>query len=167
MANMSSICRFVSSTLALGRSILLMTGMIVRRCFVAICTLATVCASTPLRRVDDQQRAFAGGQAARHFVGKIHVTGRVDQVQFVWLAVLGLVGHRHGMRLDRDAALAFQVHRIQHLLAHLAFLHRARRLQQAIRQRRLAVVDVRDDAEIPNVTNVHEGRTLPAFAGFV
>ena len=41
-----------------------------------------------LRRVNDEQRAFARAQAARHFVGKIHVAGRVDQVQLVGLAVL-------------------------------------------------------------------------------
>ena len=41
-----------------------------------------------LRGVHDQQRPFAGAQAARHFVGKIHVAGRVNQVQLVGLAVL-------------------------------------------------------------------------------
>ena len=43
-----------------------------------------------LRRVHDQQRPFARAQAARDFVGKIHVTGRVNQVQLVSLAVFGL-----------------------------------------------------------------------------
>ena len=71
------------------------------------------------------------------------------------------------MRLDGDAALAFEVHRIQHLLAHLPFLQRARRLQQPIRQRRLAVVNVRDDAKIPDMAHVHEARTLAVFARFV
>ena len=36
-----------------------------------------------LRGVHHQQRAFAGLQAARDFVGKIHVAGRVDQVELV------------------------------------------------------------------------------------
>src|SRR5581483_10329325 len=34
-----------------------------------------------LARIDDQQRAFAGGQAARNFVSEIDVAGSVNQVQ--------------------------------------------------------------------------------------
>ena len=40
-----------------------------------------------LRRVDDQQRAFAGGERARHLVGEVDVARRVDQVEAVGLAV--------------------------------------------------------------------------------
>ena len=39
--------------------------------------------------VDDQQRALAGGQRARDFVGEVDVAGRVDQVELVLLAVGG------------------------------------------------------------------------------
>ena len=42
----------------------------------------------PLARVDDQQRALAGGQRARHLVGEIDVAGRVHQVENVRLSVL-------------------------------------------------------------------------------
>ena len=73
-----------------------------------------------LRGIDDQQRPFARAQAARNFVGEIHVAGRVDQVQLVGLAVLRLVKHRHRMRLDGDAALPLQVHRIEQLILHVA-----------------------------------------------
>ena len=43
----------------------------------------------PLGGVDDQQRALAGGEAARDLVGEVDVAGRVDQVQVVGLAVGG------------------------------------------------------------------------------
>jgi hypothetical protein len=36
------------------------------------------------------------------------------------LAVLGAVFEAHGLRLDRDAALALELHIVEHLLAHLA-----------------------------------------------
>ena len=39
----------------------------------------------PLARVDHQQRAFAGGQAARDLVGEIDVAGSIDQVEHVGL----------------------------------------------------------------------------------
>ena len=40
-----------------------------------------------LRGVDDQDRALAGGEAARHLVGEVDVPGGVDQVEHVLLAV--------------------------------------------------------------------------------
>src|SRR6185436_20522665 len=55
--------------------------------------------------------------------------------------------------LDRDPALAFEVHRVEDLVAELALLHRATALDQAVCQRRLAVVDVGDDAEVADVVH--------------
>jgi hypothetical protein len=44
------------------------------------------------------------------------VAGRVHQVEHIGLAVLGLVVEPHGLRLDGDAALALDIHGIEHLL---------------------------------------------------
>ena len=52
------------------------------------------------------------------------------------------------MRLDGDPALALQVHGVEELLLHLARLEGAGELEQAVGQRGLAVVDVRDDGEV-------------------
>ena len=41
-----------------------------------------------LRRVDQQQRAFARGERPRDLVGEVDVPGRVDQVEDVRLAVV-------------------------------------------------------------------------------
>ena len=41
-----------------------------------------------LAGINHQQRALAGGQAARDFVGEIDVAGRVDQIQDVGAAVV-------------------------------------------------------------------------------
>ena len=59
------------------------------------------------------------------------------------------------MRLDRDPALALEIHRVEQLRLHLTGLKRAGQLEKPVRQCRLAVVDVRDDREVPNVTLVH------------
>ncbi len=107
--------------------------------------------------VHHQQRALAGGQRARDLVGKIHVAGGVDQVELVFLAVARDVLHAHGVRLDGDAALALQVHGVEHLLLHLARRERSGELEQAVGQRALAVVDVGDDGEIADVRAVHLG----------
>jgi hypothetical protein len=90
-----------------------------------------------LRGVHHQQRAFAGLQAARNLVGEIHVAGRIDQVELVQVAVVGAVVQAHGVGLDGDAALALQVHGVEHLLHHFALRERAGDLQQAVRQRDL------------------------------
>ncbi len=108
-----------------------------------------------LARVDHEQRAFAGGKRARNFVGEIDVAGRVDQIQLVLVAVLRGVVQANALGLDGDAALALEVHRVEHLRLHLALAERAGKLQQAVGQRGLAVVDVRDDAEIPDVLGIH------------
>ena len=108
-----------------------------------------------LRGVHHQQRAFAGLQAARNFVGEIHVAGRVDQIQLIQIAVVGLVIQAHGVRFDGDAALALQVHGVEHLLHHLALRERAGDFEQTVGQRRFAVIDVRDDREIADEFGVH------------
>ena len=108
-----------------------------------------------LAGVDDEQGAFAGRKGARDFVGKIHVAGRVDEVELVFLAVLGAVMQANALGLDGDAALALEVHRIEDLRGHLALGERAGQLEQAVGQGGFAVVDVRDDAEVAYETRVH------------
>ena len=105
-----------------------------------------------LRGIDEQQRAFAGGERPRDLVAEIDVAGRVDQIQDVLLAVCRGVVQADGVRLDGDAALALEVHGVEDLRLHLARLKRAGELEEAICQRRLAMVDVRDDREIADMS---------------
>ena len=104
----------------------------------------------PLARIDHQQRALARGQAARNFVGEIDVAGRVDQVEDVAFAVLGRVVEAHRARLDRDSALALEVHRVEELVLRLAHRERAGALEDSIGERGLAVIDMRDDRKVAN-----------------
>ena len=78
-------------------------------------------------------------------------------------------------RFDGDAALALEVHRIEHLFVHLALRERPGHFEQAIGERGFAVVDVRDDAEVSNELRVHffflpvfsvTGRSLIRLLGF-
>ncbi len=107
-----------------------------------------------LAGIDHQQRALAGGERAADLVGEVDMARRVHQVQHVGLAVLRRVVEPHGLRLDGDAALALDVHRIEHLVVELALAHRAAAHQQAIGQRALAVVDMGDDREIADQRQV-------------
>src|SRR5438067_2762912 len=103
-----------------------------------------------LRGVDDEDRALARGQRPRHLIGEVDVTRRVDEVQLVGLAIFRRVGHADRLQLDGDPTLALQVHRVEDLVLHVALADRTGLLQQAVGQRRLAVIDVGDDAEVPD-----------------
>ena len=55
------------------------------------------------------------------------------------------------MRLDGNTALAFQLHRIQHLIGHFAITQTAAKLYKPVRQRGFAMIDVRDDGKIADI----------------
>ena len=119
-----------------------------------------------LRGIDNKQRAFTGCQRARDFIGKVHMAGRVHQIEDIILTILGPVIEAHGLGLDGDAAFTLDIHGIKHLLNHIAFCQAACRLNQTIRQRRLAVVDMRHNGEIANIVErmPSHGREI-AFMG--
>ena len=104
----------------------------------------------PLRRVDDEHGALTGLERTRDLVGEVDVPGRVDQVQLVALPV-----DPHRLRLDRDPALALELHRVEQLVAHVALGDRVRQLEDPVRERRLPVVDVGDDREVADSALVH------------
>ena len=104
-----------------------------------------------LGAVDHQKRAFDRAHGAGDLVGEIDVTGGVDQVEHILLAIQGGVVDPDGLRLDRDAALALDVHAVEHLLFHVAQGHGVRLLDKTIGEGGFPVVDVRDDGEIADV----------------
>ncbi len=106
-----------------------------------------------LTSVDDQQRTFASRQRPRHLIGEVDMAGSVDQIEDVGLAVLGRIGQPHGLRLDGDAALALDIHGIEHLFLHLARRQSAGGLDQTVGQRRFAMVDMRNNGEVADVGN--------------
>jgi hypothetical protein len=59
------------------------------------------------------------------------------------------------MRFDGDTSFAFEVHRVQQLVLHLASRNGAGPMQEPVRKRRLPMVDMGDDAEISYVRCVH------------
>ena len=101
-----------------------------------------------LRRVHHDERALARGERATDFVREIDVPGRIDEVELVFIAVERGIEHSHGREFDGDAPLAFDIHRIEELFLHIALAHLSGKLHDAVGNRALPVVDVRDDAEI-------------------
>ena len=119
-----------------------------------------------LAGIDHKQRALTGGERAVDLIGEVDVAGRVDEVEDVGLAVTGAVIEPHRLRLDGDAALALDIHRIEHLLDHFALLEPAGRLNQPVGQRRFAMIDMGDNREIADVFDWgrgHEAQITPAL----
>ena len=105
----------------------------------------------PLASIDHQKGALACGEGARHLVSEVHVAGRVHEVEDIGLSVLGFVFEAHRLRFDGDAALALDVHGIEHLLDHVALRHRPGLLDEPVGERGLAMVDMGDDREVSDV----------------
>ena len=98
-----------------------------------------------LRGVHHQQRAVAGVEAAGNLIVEVDMTGRVDQIERIDLAVLCGIIESDGARLDGDAALAFKIHVVEELLLHLARRDCARIFENTVGKGGLAVVDMGND----------------------
>ncbi len=83
------------------------------------------------------------------------MTRCIDEIQLVQLPVFCMVTHPHRIQLDRNAALAFQIHRVEDLLAHEPLVERPGELDKSVGKRRFAVVDVGDNAEITDMILAH------------
>ena len=98
-----------------------------------------------LRGIDQQHHAIDHRQRALDFPAEVRVARRVDDVdQDVVVMDGGVLGQ------DGDAALALEVGVVHHAIGDLLVGAKRPALpQQAIHQRRLAVVHVRDDGHVP------------------
>ena len=101
----------------------------------------------PLDGVHQQQAAVGHVQHALDLAAEVGVAGRVDDVDLD-----AAIHDRRVLGQDRDAALALQVVRVHDQLADLLVLAEdVALLEQAVHQRRLAMVDVRDDRHVADV----------------
>ena len=99
-------------------------------------------------RAVEGHRAVEDAQRALHLGREVHVSGSVDQRQTV-----GAPLHARGGGLDRDAALLLldhEVHRRGAVMHFADLVVLAGIVEDALRRGRLAAVDVRHDAEVPN-----------------
>ena len=108
--------------------------------------------------VHHQQRPFAGGQRAGDLVVEVHMAGGIDEVELVLLPVRRHIGDTHGLCLDGDAALPFQVHLVQILLPRLTLTDHLGQLKDAVGKGGFAVVDMGNDAEVADKFLLGHGR---------
>ena len=64
----------------------------------------------PLGGIDQKQDPFTGGQGPGDFIGKIHMSRGVDQVEVKFFPFFIGIGQGDGIALDGDAPFPFDVH---------------------------------------------------------
>ena len=110
-----------------------------------------------LGRVDQQQDAVDHQQAALDLAAEVRVAGGVDDVQPDAADVDGRL-----LREDRDALLALEVPRVHHAVHHgLVVAEGARLAEQRVHEGGLAVVDMGDDRDVPEIVADGVGRDGP------
>ena len=114
-----------------------------------------------LRGIDDKHSSVAGRKRTGNFIIEIHMTGSVDQVEYVLLTVLCPVNDPHGLGLDRDAPFPFDIHIVENLGEHLAARQKPGLFYDPVRQRGFPVVNMRDDAEISYFTDLYFRQEKP------
>ena len=108
-----------------------------------------------LSRIHHQHRALTGRQASRNFVGEIDVTRGIKKIQPVSMPIFGQILHRHRVGLNGDSPLPLQIHGVQQLILLIAIFDGASHFEQSIGQRRLAVIDMRDNTKIASEPASH------------
>ncbi len=115
--------------------------------------------------IDHQQSALTRSERTADFIGEVDVARRVDEIQLVCLSIIRLVMQRDAVGLDGNTTLTLEIHRIQHLSGHFSLGQATAHLDEPVRQCGLAVINVGDDGEIADMTQVTHSSTLGKDAG--
>ena len=78
------------------------------------------------------------------------MSGCIDQIEVIGSAVFGCIRKANGLAFDGNAALPFDVHRVENLIFEIPLGYDMGGLDQTIGQGGFAMVNVGDDAEIPD-----------------
>jgi hypothetical protein len=104
-----------------------------------------------LAGIDEQQGPLAGGQGPGHFVGEVHMTGRIDEIEGIGDTIGSRIRQAYGLAFDGDPALALDIHVIENLILKIPVGDHLGGLDHAVRQGRLSVIDMGDNTEIANI----------------
>jgi hypothetical protein len=114
-----------------------------------------------LGSIDKEKNTLAGSQGTGDFIGKVNMPWRIYEIKAVCLSVSRPVWQRNSLALDRYPPLPFNIHRIKYLVFEGAFIGHTGILDKSVGKGRLTVVNVGNDAEIPNVA--HKFKVKKAF----
>ena len=84
------------------------------------------------------------------------MAGGVDQVEHIIDTVVRAVIKPHGLGLDSNAPLPFQIHLVEELVLFIPVGNRAGIFEKAVSQGRFAVVDMSNNGEVADSADFHE-----------
>ena len=114
----------------------------------------------PFARVHQQENTVDHRQCAFDLAAEVGVSRRVDDVDLDPAAPDGRV-----LRQNRDPLLALEVHRVHHAVGYVLIRAKRTRLpQHRVDERRLAVIDVGDDRNVPDVLAKRHSKRVAAKA---
>jgi hypothetical protein len=90
----------------------------------------------------------------------------VDQVKVVNLPVARFVAKGGSLRLDGNTSLAFDIHRVKHLLFHLAVGQAPAQVDDAICQCGFAVIDMGNNGKITDMLHEAQNNNPVESGGF-
>ncbi len=102
-----------------------------------------------MRGIHNKNCTLTRRKGARDLIGEIDMTGSVNEIELIGVAIIGSIVHAHGLTFDSDAALTLDIHRIKQLILHIARRDGAGLLKNPVRQSRLTMIDMRDYGEVP------------------
>ena len=88
------------------------------------------------------------------------MSGRVHQIEDIFLSILRGEIQAHGLGFDGDAAFALDIHGIEHLFFHFTVGEAATLLDEAVGKCRFAVVNVSNDGKIADKALVNHCRDV-------
>ena len=75
---------------------------------------------------------------------------RVDKIECVGFSIAGSIRQCYRLAFNGNATFPLDIHIIQHLILHFALVDNMSLFNEAIGKRRFAMVDMGNDAEIPD-----------------
>ena len=116
-----------------------------------------------LRSVNNQQRTLAGCQRTRNLIGEVDVAGSIDKVQHILLAIARLINAAYRLRLDGNASLTLQIHGVENLCLHLTFAQGSCIFNQAVCQRRFAMIYMGNNRKVTNMVLLNHSNVAFSF----
>lgn len=86
------------------------------------------------------------------------MAGGVNEVEKINLAITGPILQCGRLGLDGDTPLTLQIHRVEHLLLHLAIGESSTDLDDPVGQGALSMVDMGNDGKVSNILQIDDTR---------
>ena len=107
-----------------------------------------------LGRINDQKHPFTGCQGAGYFIGKIHMSGSIDEIEFIFFTLAICIWQSHGLAFYGDSPLPFDIHIVKNLIPKMTIIHQPGYLNQTVSQCGFSMVNMGNNAKVSYIFHV-------------